>query len=98
MTTQIAESVRIEVAGEGILNSKSEYSRCRVPRLRLDMEGWRRLQKEQVPDKGHIAIIEEVEAGLGSIEEDIRRQTSKRGAKEKVERRTKKRKFPRLEG
>ena len=61
LTRQIAESVRIEGAGEGILNSKSEYSRCRVPRLRLDMEGWRRLKKEQVPDKGHLATIEEVE-------------------------------------
>jgi hypothetical protein len=98
LTRQIAESVRIEGAGEGILNSRSEYSRCRVPRLRLDMEGWKRLKKEKVQDKGHLATIEEVEAGLGSMEDDLRRQASKRGAEEKVEKRTKKRKFPRLEG
>ena len=98
LTRQIAESVRIEGAGEGILNFRSEYSRCRVPRLRLDMEGWKRLKKEKVQDKGHLATIEEVEAGLGSMEDDLRRQASKRGAEEKVEKRTKKRKFPRLEG
>jgi hypothetical protein len=98
LTRQIAESVRIEGAGEDILNSRSEYSRCRVPRLRLDMEGWKRLQKEQVPGKECMTTINEVEEGLGSIEDDIRRQASKRGAEEKVEKRTKKRKFPRLEG
>ena len=74
LTRQIVESVRIEGAGEGILNSKSEYLRCRVPRQRLDMERWKRLQKEQVPDKGHMAIMEEVEAELGNIEKDSRRQ------------------------
>ena len=40
LTRQIAESVRIERSGIEILNSRSEYSRCRVPRLRIDMEGW----------------------------------------------------------
>ena len=73
LTRQIAESVRIEGAGEGILNSRSEYSRCRVPRLRLDMEGWKRLQKEQVPGKECMTTINEVEEGLGIIEDDIRR-------------------------
>ena len=31
MTRQLAESVRIDLRGEDILNSKAEYSRCRVP-------------------------------------------------------------------
>ena len=64
----------------------------------MDLEGWKRLKKEQVQDKGHLATIEEVEAGLGNIEDDLRRQASKRGAEEKIEKKTKKRKFPRLEG
>ena len=42
LTRQLSESVKIENSGPEILNSKSEYSRCRVPRLRIDMEGWRR--------------------------------------------------------
>ena len=52
LTRQLAEAVRIEGAGDGILNSKSEYKRCRVPRLRHDMEGWLRLQKERDNNKG----------------------------------------------
>ena len=47
LTRQLAEAVRIELRGEGILNSKAEFSRCRVPRLRIDMEGW----KEKVEKK-----------------------------------------------
>ena len=46
LTRQIAESVRIDRGGEAILNSKSEYSRCRVPRLRIDMEGWKKKTNE----------------------------------------------------
>ena len=33
MTRQISESVRIDLRGGGVLNSKTEYSRCRLPRL-----------------------------------------------------------------
>ena len=47
LTRQLAEAVRIELRGEGILNSKAEFSCCRVPRLRIDMEGW----KEKVEKK-----------------------------------------------
>ena len=42
LTCQLAEAVRIDLRGEGILNSKAEYSRCRVPRLKEDMEGWKK--------------------------------------------------------
>ena len=41
LTRQLSEAVRIELRGTEILNSKSEYSRCRVPRLTVDMEGWK---------------------------------------------------------
>ena len=44
----MAEAVRIDLRGENILNSKAEYSRCRVPRLRVDMEGWKEKVKEKV--------------------------------------------------
>ena len=47
LTRQLAEAVRIELRGEGILSSKAEFSRCRVPRLRIYMEGW----KEKVEKK-----------------------------------------------
>ena len=38
LTRQLAESVRIEREGSQILNSRSEYSRCRVPRLMLTQQ------------------------------------------------------------
>ena len=37
---QLSEDVRIELRGENILNSKAEFSRCRVPHLKVDLEGW----------------------------------------------------------
>ena len=40
MTRQIAEAVRIDLRGEHVLNSKSEYSRCRIPRLVIDQDDW----------------------------------------------------------
>ena len=51
LTRQLSEAVRIELRGEEILNSKAEYSRCRVPRLRVDMEGWQQKQKEKEKEK-----------------------------------------------
>ena len=39
LTRQISEAVRIKRRGVEILNSKSEFNRCRVPRLRIDLDG-----------------------------------------------------------
>ena len=47
MTRQISESVRIELRGEGVLNSISEYSRCRLPRLVIDHDGWKKNKQEE---------------------------------------------------
>ena len=50
LTRQLSESVRIERRGADILNSRSEYSRCQVPRLRIDKELWLSKTKDgQVP-------------------------------------------------
>ena len=38
LTRQLAEAVRIERHGDGILNSKSEFNRCRIPRLKIDLK------------------------------------------------------------
>ena len=40
LTRQVAESVRIDRRGGQILNSKTEYSRCRLPRLVLEKTDW----------------------------------------------------------
>ena len=39
LTRQISDAVRIKMRGVEILNSKSEFNRCRVPRLRIDLDG-----------------------------------------------------------
>ena len=46
LTRQLAEAVRIELSGEEILNSKSEFNRCRVPRLKINLEEWGIKKKE----------------------------------------------------
>ena len=38
LTQQFSEAVRIDCRGEGILNSKTEYSRCQLLRLTVDVE------------------------------------------------------------
>ena len=45
LTRQI--SVRIDLRGENVLNSKTEYSRCRIPRLTIDKEVWKISRKEE---------------------------------------------------
>jgi hypothetical protein len=46
LTRQVSEAVRIEMRGQGVLNSKSEYSRCKLPRLTIDIEEWQKKKKE----------------------------------------------------
>ena len=41
LSRQLSESVRIDIRCGDIINSKSEYSRCRVPRLRIDQNEWK---------------------------------------------------------
>ena len=47
LTRQLSEAVRIELRGEGILNSKSEFNRYKVPRLKMD--GGKRKRWEKQP-------------------------------------------------
>ena len=47
LSRQLSEAVRIDLRGGGVLNSKTEYSRCRVPRLVVDMEEWKKKKKRK---------------------------------------------------
>ena len=47
LTRQVAEAVRIELRGENVLNSKSEYTRCRIPRLVIDQAEWRKNKQNE---------------------------------------------------
>ena len=47
LTRLVSEAVRIERRGSGILNSKSEFSRCSLPRLTIDVDEWQRRKQER---------------------------------------------------
>ena len=93
MSRQLSEAVRIELRGEGILNSKAEFNRCKVPRLKIDLEGWK---KEKLKEScNQLEDCHEMEA---SLEEkgDVKRKT--REEEPKVQRRAKRIRMERLEG
>ena len=45
LSRQLAEAVRIDLRGEHVLNSRFEYSRCKVPCLTVDLVGWTNSKK-----------------------------------------------------
>ena len=40
LSRQISEAVRVGMRCGGVLNSQSEYSRCKLPRLTIDRDTW----------------------------------------------------------
>ena len=46
-TRQVSETVGIYMRGGEVLNIRSEYSRCRLTRLVIDQEGWKKSKKEE---------------------------------------------------
>ena len=96
LTRQLSEAVRIERAGDNILNSKSEYSRCRIPRLRIDMEGWTKPKKDE-QEKANTGQDDTVR-DLEETENEVRRQEAKRKEGQEGGRRKRRTKFPRMEG
>ena len=51
LSRQLAEAMRIDLRGENVLNSRCEYSRCKVPRLTVDLEGWTNSNKVEMAPK-----------------------------------------------
>ena len=45
LSRQLVEAVWIDLRGESVLNSRSEYSRCKEPRLTVDLDGWTNSKK-----------------------------------------------------
>ena len=43
----MGESVRIDLRRGNVLNSKTEYSRCRLPRLTIDREEWKTAKEKE---------------------------------------------------
>ena len=95
MSRQLAEAVRIELRGNDILNSKAEFNRSRVPRLRVDMEGWKQAQKKEPT-----SLLEE--SGEVEYETSIEEKAMKRKVDEEAEnkhqKKPKRMKLDKLEG
>jgi hypothetical protein len=47
LSRQVGESVRIDLRGGNVLNSRTEYSRCRLPRLTIDREEWKTAKEKE---------------------------------------------------
>ena len=47
LSRQVGESVRIDLRGGNVLNSRTEYSRCRLPRLTIDKEEWKTAKEKE---------------------------------------------------
>ena len=99
LTRQISESVRIDLRGENVLNSRTEYSRCRIPRLTIDKEEWKKAKKKEIEvlDRDDEVHGDETEQGhqeaVAAGQEEVKRTQMKR----KVSNETRASKRPRLE-
>ena len=63
LSRQVGESVRIDLRGGNVLNSKTEYSRCRLPRLTIDRDEWKKakkLEKSKVKETDVVVELDEV--------------------------------------
>ena len=73
MSRQLAEAVRIDLRGPNVLNSKTEYNRFKVPRLRVDLEEWK-ANKEQEKSNHVEGHHQELEAENSLQESDFKRK------------------------
>ena len=90
LTRQISEAVRIERGGVEILNSKSEFNRCRIPRLSIDFEEWNMMKKKRVEQDGNKEQeISEADSGCREsdiIDEEILTRAEEVGRREETKR------------
>ena len=106
LSRQISESVRIDLRGDNVLNSRTEYSRCRVPRLTIDKEEWKTAKKSErklLEAKESVVSMEDegraqrrMEEDMTTWQEKIIREKSKRKPLESKERPAKRKNLDRL--
>ena len=94
LNRQVGEAVRIEMRGGNTLNSKTEYNRCRIPRLVIDQEVWQIMRKKQkeindeetknLEEELQPADFHEIQAVIGPEKETLKRKdtpSSRKNAK-----------------
>ena len=86
LSRQLAEAVRIDLRGENVPNSRSEYSRCMVPRLTVNLEGWTNSKKvvviPQVIAQGQDVPQPVDDDGISEAEESLGERDMKRKSKD----------------
>ena len=104
LSRQLSEAVRIDLRGSNVLNSKSEYSRCRVPRLTINREEWQTGSDKKEEERKEMDRRKEAEAAeetllQGGAAWDISKKggATKRKGTDKG-RKSKKRKLEKLVG
>ena len=101
LSRQLAEAVRIHLRGENILNAKTDYSRCRVPRLTVDLAGWNNSTREELALKmmGSSQLEHEEEELTKEAADSLEEREAKRKREDPpAMRKSKKRKLEKLTG
>jgi hypothetical protein len=105
LTRQVSEAVRIDLRGGGVLNSKSEYSRCKLPRLTIDRDTWNSQKQETInnndkdlEDKMFKDMADKLEDGLRPITSLMAGKRRKENKPEKQGRKKKRLKLDPLVG
>ena len=52
LSRQLSEAIRIELRGESVLNSKSEFNRCKIPRLTINLDEWKSRKEKEKEEEG----------------------------------------------
>ena len=112
LTRQVAESVRIDRRGSSILNSKTEYSRCRLIRLTVErpeweiIKEWKKQEKKEAEKALELVTINDEEDiignGTGSVWEMGRlrikqKRKNQEGSKDEDKPKTKRRRMAPLD-
>ena len=93
LTRQVAESVRINMREGAVLNSKTEYSRCKLPRLTVDVEEWmkqRDIMMRDEQERDRMKMDEMVNTSVDSVDSSEKRKsqiTDKNDGRRKKKRR-----------
>ena len=78
------------------MNSKAEFNRSRVPRLKVGMEGWKQAQKKEPTSLQEGSVEEEYEASI--LEKATKRKAAEEETEVKQQKKPKRIKLDKLEG
>ena len=73
LSRQLSEAIRIDLRGGNVLNSKSEYTRCKIPRLVINKEEWEKnAEEKRKKEKEEMQKIEMEKEGVEKMEKALK--------------------------